>query len=209
MLRQALHARQLQQHGYRDTGGTKASFHTLGLIHISPDGRKVWPLSMALPCTKCTLGWHQKIFWCPLELQAVHCSHQHRLCDAAAGSMSTCNPACCNEPLFTRLASTDPDQRPRLTVCRQVFIGDATRDMSFCKSWKSLPIRSWSGGWKLVDAPGTRQNHTVLAGLSMLLLDQVHATTRPTWQTRGPLMSRSRMVYCSGWASMAALHVLA
>lgn len=45
--------------------------------------------------------------------------------------------------------------------------------MGFCKSWRSLPIRSWSGGAKLADMPGARANRTVRAPLSALLAQEV------------------------------------
>ena len=57
---------------------------------------------------------------------------------------------------------------------RQVFIGgDDAKGMGYCKAWKSLPIASWSGGWKLADAPGARPNFPVQGSLSALLHAQV------------------------------------
>ena len=51
---------------------------------------------------------------------------------------------------------------------RAVYIGDETdvtnkgnSIMDFGKSWKSPPIRSWSGGRKMADMPGKTPNRMV------------------------------------------------
>jgi hypothetical protein len=61
---------------------------------------------------------------------------------------------------------------------RAVYIGeegDKTSNgnsiMSFNKSWKGNPIRSWSGGKKMADMPGAQPNKLVLSKLSTLLAD--------------------------------------
>ena len=60
--------------------------------------------------------------------------------------------------------------------CLQIYIGeecDVTGKggsiMGFCKSWRSLPIRSWSGGIKMADMPGTQPPRAVQSTLSALL----------------------------------------
>lgn len=45
--------------------------------------------------------------------------------------------------------------------------------MGFCKSWRSLPIRSWSGGIKMADMPGTQPPRAVHSTLSALLAPEV------------------------------------
>lgn len=45
--------------------------------------------------------------------------------------------------------------------------------MGFCKSWRSLPIRSWSGGIKMADMPGTQPPRAVQSTLSALLAPEV------------------------------------
>ena len=65
----------------------------------------------------------------------------------------------------------------------QVYVGeegDATKKggsiMGFCKSWRSLPIRSWSGGAKVADMPGARQNCAVTSALSTLMAAEVRGS---------------------------------
>lgn len=62
----------------------------------------------------------------------------------------------------------------------QVYIGeemDKTRNggsiMGFMKSWRSLPIRSWSGGAKMADMPGALPKRLVTSALSTLLSPEV------------------------------------
>ncbi len=62
----------------------------------------------------------------------------------------------------------------------QIYIGeecDMTRNggsiMGFCKSWRSLPIRSWSGGVKMADMPGAQPPRPVQSTLSALLAPEV------------------------------------
>lgn len=45
--------------------------------------------------------------------------------------------------------------------------------MGFCKSWRSLPIRSWSGGVKMADMPGSQPPRAVQSTLSALLAPEV------------------------------------
>ena len=58
---------------------------------------------------------------------------------------------------------------------RQAFVGEQCEGMSFAKSWRSLPIHSWSGGVKLVDVAGARPNRTGVGILSKLLCEEVQA----------------------------------
>jgi hypothetical protein len=67
----------------------------------------------------------------------------------------------------------------RRLPCAQIYVGEECdltgrggSIMGFCKSWRSLPIRSWSGGMKLADMPGARANRTVRSQLSDLLAPQ-------------------------------------
>jgi hypothetical protein len=43
---------------------------------------------------------------------------------------------------------------------------------NFSKSWRSLPIQSWSGGRKIADMPGSRASRLVASKLSALLAPQ-------------------------------------
>jgi hypothetical protein len=63
----------------------------------------------------------------------------------------------------------------------QIYIGDEwdrTRYggsiMGFMKSWRSLPIRSWSGGAKMADMPGSLPKRLVTSALSTLLAPEVN-----------------------------------
>lgn len=62
----------------------------------------------------------------------------------------------------------------------QVYVGDESdvtgrggSIMGFCKSWRSLPIRSWSGGVKMADMPGAQAPRAVTSALSTLLAPEV------------------------------------
>lgn len=68
---------------------------------------------------------------------------------------------------------------------RAVFIGEeADRSvggsclMDFQKAWKSNPVRSWSGGYKLADMAGSAANKVVLSKLSTLLASEARAGHR-------------------------------
>ena len=70
--------------------------------------------------------------------------------------------------------------RLRHSVHIQIFSGeecDVTKSGSsvaaFAKSWRSLPIRSWSGGVKMADRANGQQRHQVQGILSQLLADEV------------------------------------
>ncbi|BDA46570.1 hypothetical protein COCOBI_09-0220 [Coccomyxa sp. Obi] len=75
----------------------------------------------------------------------------------------------CNALMLSHVVHVSPDSR-------KIYIGeecDVTRKggsiMGFCKSWRSLPIRSWSGGIKMADMPGTQPPRAVQSALSALL----------------------------------------
>ena len=70
--------------------------------------------------------------------------------------------------------------RLRQPVHIQIFIGeecDVTKSgasvAAFAKSWRSLPIRSWSGGVKMADRANGQPRHQVQGILSQLLADEV------------------------------------
>ncbi|CAL8471179.1 g10721 [Coccomyxa elongata] len=75
----------------------------------------------------------------------------------------------CNALMLSHVVHVSPDSR-------KIYIGeecDVTCKggsiMGFCKSWRSLPIRSWSGGIKMADMPGTQPPRAVQSTLSALL----------------------------------------
>ncbi|KAK9919052.1 hypothetical protein WJX75_009029 [Coccomyxa subellipsoidea] len=75
----------------------------------------------------------------------------------------------CHALMLSHVVHVSPDSR-------KIYIGeecDVTRNggsiMGFCKSWRSLPIRSWSGGVKMADMPGSQPPRAVQSTLSALL----------------------------------------
>ncbi|KAL3133730.1 hypothetical protein ABBQ32_008220 [Trebouxia sp. C0010 RCD-2024] len=76
-------------------------------------------------------------------------------------------------PQLWQVVHVSPDMR-------KAYIGDSSDRtvngksiMAFNKSWRSLPIQSWSGGLKIADMPGRQPNKLVASKLSALLSDQV------------------------------------
>ncbi|KAL3143278.1 hypothetical protein ABBQ38_002121 [Trebouxia sp. C0009 RCD-2024] len=84
------------------------------------------------------------------------------------------------------IAHAPPAARPQLWQVvhvspdmRKAYIGDSSDRtvngksvMAFNKSWRSLPIQSWSGGMKIADMPGRQPNKLVASKLSALLSEQ-------------------------------------
>ncbi|DBA75057.1 TPA: hypothetical protein ACH3X1_010392 [Trebouxia sp. C0004] len=76
---------------------------------------------------------------------------------------------------------------------RKAYIGEATDQtangksiMAFNKSWRSLPIQSWSGGRKLADMPGSQPNKLVSSKLSLIMHaeeDSLVRAAEAVWNT--------------------------
>ncbi|KAK9814732.1 hypothetical protein WJX72_010670 [[Myrmecia] bisecta] len=71
--------------------------------------------------------------------------------------------------MLCHVIHVSPDQRKVYIGDEHDVTGNGGSIMGFCKSWKSNPIRSWSGGKKMADMPGSQPSKLVSSKLSTLL----------------------------------------